>query len=116
MNFEIDTGDVTESNVPAPKSSMIEGSIDLLSQPEWAERAHRQIIGAVQLCETTEELQEYWDGETLLLDAFYMALPEYWERIKEAHDEQRIFITSSTASAQADTVPAAPGNCLGLTF
>lgn len=112
--FEIDTG--TASTAPIPKSATIDGAINLASQGAWAERAHRQIIEAIEVCDDLEVLEEYWAGESLLLDSFYMDRPEYWERIKEAYDDQRIFLDPKTRLPSGNTDPAAPGNILGLTF
>lgn len=115
MTFAIDTGN-TGTTGPTPKSSNLDGVIDIASQPVWAERAHRQIIEAVQVCENLDELEEYWKAESVLLDSFYMNYPEYWERIKEAYDDHRILIDPKTKLPFGNTDPAEPGNCLGIDF
>ena len=114
MTFAIDTGSAPEA--PEAKSAILDGGIDLAAQPAWAERAHRQVIEALQGCESVEQINEYWKAETLLIDAFYMAYPEYWERIKEAYDEQRIFVDPKTKLPSGNADPAEPGNSLGITF
>lgn len=114
MTFAIDTGSAPEA--PVAKSATIDGSIDLAAQPEWAERAHRQIIEALQCCETLEQIEEYWKAETLLLDAFYMAYPEYWDRIKEAYDDCRILVDPKAKLPHGNADPAEPGNSLGIAF
>ncbi|MGB0410184.1 MAG: hypothetical protein ACPGFA_01240 [Pikeienuella sp.] len=115
MTFAIDAGDV--SVAPVPKSSGIdEGqSIDLRDGLR-AERMHRQIIQAIESCETAEMLAEYMAGESVLLDAFYLNRPEFWALIDDAQEMQRAILTRANPSAKAETDPAAPGNCLGITF
>ena len=86
------------------------------ADPEWTERAHRQIIEAIQCIDTLDDLQTYWEAETIMLDGFYMNFPEYWELIKDAYDEQRIFLDPSTRLPKGNADPAEPGNSLGITF
>ncbi|MEY1555307.1 hypothetical protein AB3Y40_06695 [Yoonia sp. R2331] len=109
MTFAIDTG---ASAAPAPKSAMIDESQQIdPTNGLWMERAHRQIIEAIEACETQADLAEYMEGETLLLDSLYMHWPEFWARIDDAHDTQRALLQPrATPSAQADPNPAEPGN------
>lgn len=114
MTFKIDTGQEPLSIQVV--SAMIDGSIDLQSQPQWAERAHRKVIELIQGCEDTNQLDEYWKAETILLDGFYMNYPEYWDAIKEAHIEHRALIDPKTKLPHGNTDPAEPGNSLGIKF
>lgn len=115
MTFAIDTGTIA----PTPKSAEVdEGQCIDLSNGLRAERLHRQIIEAIESCETADDLAAYMEGESLLLDALYMNRPEFWARIDDAHEMQRAILTCAKAPtlAQADPRPAEPGNSLGIKF
>lgn len=108
MTFTIDTGDT--SIAPIPKSAEVDTTQQIdPTNGLWMERAHRQIIEAIECCETASDLADYMEGESLLLDSLYMNWPEYWARIDEAHEMQRSILTRANPSAQADPIPAEPG-------
>lgn len=115
MTFAIDTGQQTFA--PIPKSTGIEdGQAIDLSNGLRAERLHRQIIEAIETCETTEMLDEYMSGEAVLLDTFYLNRPEFWALIDDAHEMQRAVLARADQLAAANADPAESGNCLGIKF
>lgn len=118
MTFQIDTGTATDSvDTPIPKSSGVDDTMQIsLTDETRADRLRRQVIANIEACETQEMLDEYMSAEDVLLDTFYMDRPDFWETINDAYENCLGFLPSATQSAQADTDPAAPGNCLGLTF
>ena len=106
MNFAIDTGEQTEAALaPIPKSSGIDETQSVsLADPVRAERLHRQIIENLETCDDQTMLAEYWAAEQVLLDAFYLDRPEYWERIKETYEGCKAYL------------PKAPPNLLNKAF
>lgn len=94
-------------DAPDAKSGMIDKGqrVDLRAQPQWAERAHRQIIEAINEIESSEALEVYWASESVLLDAFYMDQPAYWDLINSAYEDHKAMLRG--CESVRDIPPAA---------
>lgn len=88
MSFEIDLG--TQDNRPIPKAASIDGhGVSYAHRGDYAERHHRQIIEAIQTCESRADLDEYVEAEAPILDAMDRTHPHFADAIREAADDCR---------------------------
>lgn len=99
MTFEIDTG-MGADRLPA-KSDFVDAGqrVTFFGSATKAERAHRQIIETISQAETVAQLDEYLARESIVIDAIWMAYPEFAERIDEAARDHRIWITPEPVPA-----------------
>lgn len=115
--MKIDTGTAYEP--PTPKSAVVDDTQYIkLTDGVRAERYHRQIIQNIETCETTQDLDTYMEGESLLLDALYLNWPEFSAIVQASHDDHRAMLACDPAPrlAQADPRPTASDNLLGIKF
>lgn len=88
-----------------------------LSNWQRADRFKRKCIEAIWGVEDADDLDTYLSSQDYMLDAIYLAHPDMHEEIRSNEQECRDGLAhATTSSAQADTDPAAPGNCLNITF
>lgn len=71
-----------------------------------ADRFRRQIIEAIEACDTVEELDDYHAREALVIDALWMTFPRYADSIDEAAKEWRA--TLGGAQRPSTAVPCIP--------
>jgi len=116
MTFQIATGERQEAT---PR--LYDGVISFRDHGDRAERKHRQIIAAIELCETVQEVEDTLIEQDLVLDALLLDHPEYFAAIGEAADDHKAILRAGAASS-ADTgapvaiTPTAQSNVLGKTF
>lgn len=94
--FQIETSQNFYAQLPKPKE--LDGRVEWHRDSTYAERWHRQRIEEIQACETVKEvngLLAYYDE---LLDRLWLDFPDYADAIKEAADDQKIFVTPVTKS------------------
>lgn len=97
--FKIDTG----TKRPTPKSAAVEDSQRIVFTTfARADRAKRQVIENLWTCETTEDLTDYLDGESLLVDALHLFDPAMAHEVAEAEAECRACLTASTHPSRAE--------------
>ena len=97
--FKIDTG----SQPPTPKSSVVDETQRIVFTTfARADRAKRQIIENLWTCETLEDLSNYLEGESLLIDALYLYNPAMAHEIAEAEAECRACLTASAHPSRAE--------------
>lgn len=86
---------------------------------DWtrADRFKRKCIATIWSVESLNDLEGYLSGQDFMRDALHLAHPDMAAEIEEAATECRDGLTAAAhPSAQADPIPAAPGNSLGITF
>lgn len=86
MQLEADTFLGTE--VKAKSDAAGNGKITF-TDATVADRFRRQIIEAIEACDTAEELDDYHAREALVIDALWMTFPRYAESVDEAAKEWR---------------------------
>jgi hypothetical protein len=101
MTLQIDTGQPTPA---APKQ--YDGRVTFRDQGTRAERKHRQIIAAIEVCESSQEVDDILTEEDLILDAMLLDYPDYLEAIKEAADGQKAILAHGHDHAPDAVAPA----------
>lgn len=101
MTFEFDKGFSRENN-----NRNLDGVPRYNGRPTDAERVHRKIICAIQECETAQELDEFYESETLVLDALFLDFPEFAEAAEAAFEDHRTMLTGVFRTAQQVFAPS----------
>ena len=114
--FKIATGDPEPA---APKQ--YDGKITFRNHGTRAERKHRQIIAAIEVCETQQEVDDLLIEEDMVLDAMLLDYPDYYEAVKEAADDHKAILAhghdpSPDTGAPVAMTPTAQTNVLNKTF
>lgn len=99
MTFQIATGERQEAT---PR--LYDGVVSYRDHGTRAERKHRQIIAAIGVCETVQEVEDILIEEDLALDAMLLDFPDYLEAVKEAADDHKAILRH--ASEPDAAVPA----------
>lgn len=68
-------------------------TINFTGRGEHAERKHRQIICAVQACDTVQELHLVYADAAVVIDALHFSFPEFAEAICTAVEDHHIMLT-----------------------
>lgn len=100
--FNID--DDPDAPVIKPKSWGVDANqgIDYTYRMEAAERTHRQIIENIELHETAAELTEYWQSESVIIDAMNLSCPHYADAIDAAYKDQLAIINGAAIHTDDD--------------
>ena len=116
--FAIDTG--TQEQAPAAPRAY-DGKVTFRGFADRADRKSRQIIAAIEVCETTKEVEDTLIEQDLILDALLLDYPYMFESVKKAADDHKAILSAGIASG-ADTgapvaiTPTAQANVLGKDF
>jgi len=95
-------------DTPRTKSGAIDEGLNItLRDFTRAERLHRQIIQAMNTCETAAEVESYFDGEARILDALATDQPELHAAVEEVFTEIRDRL--AYCEARAADIPAPTG-------
>lgn len=113
----IATADQTE----APRAPrQYDGIVNFRGFGERAERKARQIIAAIECCETAQEVDDTLTEHDAILDALFLDFLDLSEGIKEAADDHKAILTGATPPADAGApapIPAtAQSNVLNKAF
>lgn len=96
MTFAIATGE------PEPnKPKLYDGVLSYRDHGTRAERKHRQIIAAIEVCESIQEVEDILIEEDLVIDALLIDFPDYFEAIREAADDHKAILAHGGQNAEA---------------
>lgn len=84
----------------------IDGTIRYRGRLTHAERKHRQIIAAIECCETPDEVEDTLRDHDMEIDAMLLECPDYAEAIKEAADDHKAILMHGTSHADDAGAPA----------
>lgn len=118
MTFAIATSEQNEAHAQ-PES--YDGRVSFRGFAVRADRKARQIIAAIECCETPQEVDDTLVEEDLILDALLLDFPDLYDTIRETADGQKAILSAGIASA-TDTgapvamTPTAQSNVLNKTF
>lgn len=84
-----------------PKPRLYDGVVNYRDHATRAERKHRQIIAAIQVCETIQEVEDILIEEDIVLDAMLLDHPDYYEAVKDARDEHIANLRHGGVDAEA---------------
>ena len=91
MNFKIDTGE--QKQAPATPREY-DGNITFRGFGERADRKARQIIAAIECCETAQEVEDTLIEQDLIIDALMLDYPDLYEGIRTAADDHTAVIAN----------------------
>lgn len=74
------------------KSEMIDEGQTIYRDGVWMERAHRQIIAAIEAHEDPDDLKDYMERESLLVDALHFEFPEYAAAVTDAFEDHLLML------------------------
>ncbi len=117
MTFTIATVELEQA--PA-QPRQYDGVVSFRNFGERAERKHRQIIAAIECCETAQEVDDTLTEHDAVIDALFLDYPEYADAISAAATDHKAILAGATASEDAGApapIPAtAQPNVLGKDF
>jgi len=97
-----------------------DGNVTFANFGQRAERKHRQIIKAIECCETAQEVDDTLTEQDLIIDALFLDYPDYAEAILEAAKDHKAILAAGTpapdAGAPAPITATAQANVLNKTF
>jgi len=117
MTFSIATA---EQDQPAATPIRYDGKVTFRNFGERADRKARQIIAAIETCETQQEVDDTLIENDEVLDALFLDFPDLHEGIKDAADGHKAILAHGhdpepDAAAPA-SIPTCAGNVLNKTF
>lgn len=101
----------THEEAPA-RPRQYDGEVSFRGFGDRAERKHRQIIAAIECCETAQEVDDTLTEHGLILDALFLDYPEYADAINAAADDHKAIL----AAGSAPTPNKNSDNVLGKAF
>lgn len=118
MTFNIDTGTIEQA---AAMPRQFDGKVTFRGFAERADRKTRQIIAAIECCETPQEVEDTLIEQDLILDALLLDYPYMFESVKQAADDHKAILEAGIASsddtgAPVAITPTAQSNVLNKTF
>ena len=118
MTFTIATA--AQDEAPATPCSF-DGVVSYRNDAVKAERKHRQIISAIECCETAAEVEDTLIENDILLDALLLDWPDYFAAIGGAADSHKAILAhghepAADAGAPAPIPAIAQSNVLNKTF
>lgn len=116
--FSIDTGTQEQ---PKATPRQYDGVVTFRGFAERADRKTRQIIAAVECCETVREVEDTLIEQDLILDALMLDYPYMFDSIKQAADDHKAILAHGSdpapdTGAPVAITPTAQSNVLGKTF
>jgi len=112
MSFTVDTGQKFPDTKRISGFTFRDARIDFTNRAQHAERFHRQIIENIEAQEDVDELDRYVADEDQIIDALFLAYPEYAAAIQTAHEEHRAILKAGAECERrltAKSGPAEPG-------
>ena len=118
MTFQIDVGTIEEA---LARAKQYDGNVTFRGFATRADRKTRQIIAAIECCETPDEVEQTLIEEDLIVDALMMDYPYMFESIKQAADDHKAILEAGMSSfndtgAPVAMTPTAQTNVLNKTF
>lgn len=101
MTFDFDKGFSRENN-----NRNLDGVPRYNGRPTDAERVHRKIVCVIQECETVQELDDFYESESLVLDALFLDFPEFAEAVETAFEDHRAMLCGVFRTAQQVFAPS----------
>ena len=97
-----------------------DGVVTFKNFGERADRKARQIISAIECCETAQEVDDTLTEHDAILDALFLDYPDLLEGINDAAADHKAILAGATPSADAGApapmVATAQTNVLNKTF
>lgn len=106
------------SQPPIAKAATIDATMTVRFT-DWtrADRTKRQIIAAIEACETISELEKYMIAEDLMLEALFLFDNEMCGDVEDAYRDHKSILSHGTdTGAPVAITPTAQSNVLGKTF
>lgn len=116
--FSIDTGTQEQ---PKATPRQYDGVITFRGFADRADRKTRQIIAAIECCETVREVEDTLIEQDLILDALMLDYPYMFDSIKQSADDHKAILEAGASSfedtgAPVAITPTAQVNVLGKEF
>lgn len=101
----------TANQTEAPARRQYDGVVNFRNFGERADRKHRQIISAIEICETAQEVNDTMVEHGEVLDALFLDYPDLSEAIHTAATDHKAIL-----AAGSDPKPDETSNVLGKSF
>jgi len=118
MTFNIATA---EQPLEKATPRQYDGVITFKGFGERAERKHRQIIAAIECCETAQEVDDTLVEQDFVLDALLLDYPDYHEAVSQCADDHKAILAAGHDCGDDTGAPVpipatAQGNVLNKAF